>query len=91
MTTPQLALDREGLRQTWRKVLNVTEVKDSDDFFELGGGSLAMLSIAAELEGKLPVTLEPQEMFARGFQFAAFAESCEAALGKQSGQQTGDR
>jgi thioesterase domain-containing protein/acyl carrier protein len=56
---PRDAVER-GLTQIWEKLLNVRPVGVEDNFFEIGGDSLAaielMLTIEKEFQSRLPIT-----------------------------------
>ena len=46
---------RTSIREAWQDALKVANVRDDADFFELGGDSLAALSICARFEDSFRV------------------------------------
>ncbi|AQS06432.1 condensation domain-containing protein [Clostridium beijerinckii] len=51
------------LHEIWCEVLELDEIKDEDDFFDLGGNSLAGMMLIEEVEEKLKVTIKYDELF----------------------------
>jgi acyl carrier protein len=51
------------LRQRFSEVLGRSDIAPDDDFFELGGDSLATVEIAAALEQHLGVPVPPTILF----------------------------
>jgi acyl carrier protein len=47
------------------RILNVAEVTTTDDFFALGGDSLAAVSLMVAIEDKFGIVLDPVELFER--------------------------
>jgi len=53
----------EGLIRFWREILGVETVGQADDFFELGGSSLAVVMLLTAIEEELGVVLELEDLF----------------------------
>ena len=49
---------QEIIAESWRAVLDVPEVSDDDDFFELGGYSIAVTRISSYLRRELGVDID---------------------------------
>ncbi|HEX6202079.1 MAG TPA: condensation domain-containing protein, partial [Thermoanaerobaculia bacterium] len=64
----------------WREVLGVAEVGREDDFFALGGHSLAVTRLLARVEDAFGVALPVREVF-RAPRLAELAAAVEAARG----------
>jgi acyl carrier protein len=60
---PGSELER-GLAEIWQWVLGVEKVGIDDDFFDLGGTSLAGLQVVHEVQERLGVELSPVALFA---------------------------
>jgi len=71
-----IAPDEAHLAAIWAEVLGVEHVATTDDFFDLGGDSLAAASILARVEGELGARL-PLAVFFE----AATVEALTAAIG----------
>ena len=56
-------LERD-LAAIWSKVLNVSQVGRSDDFFQLGGSSLLVTRVIAQIAGKLKLSIPVRDFFA---------------------------
>jgi acyl carrier protein len=70
---------RDVLRDIWTEVLN-REPADADDFFSLGGDSLAMVRILFMVEERLGLEMSVEDMFIESFVFGASADVVEKAL-----------
>jgi acyl carrier protein len=46
----------------WRELLGVAAVRDGDNFFDLGGNSLLAVQIAARVQARLGVEVEPADV-----------------------------
>lgn len=65
------------LKDIWRDVLEFDgEIKDNDDFFELGGSSLLIAMLVEQIEEKLGVEIEIDEVYEYG-DFKEFREYVE--------------
>lgn len=49
---------RHTIAELWREALNVTEVTDTDNFFDLGGHSLIALNVMADIEERYGIELD---------------------------------
>jgi thioesterase domain-containing protein/acyl carrier protein len=58
---PQSDIERR-LAQTWQQVLRIDAVSRLDDFFDLGGDSLAATTLAAEIEATFGVRFAPGDI-----------------------------
>src|SRR6202035_5728626 len=50
---------QQALLEIWREVLEIPNIGIDDDFFELGGDSLQVLMVFAEIEARLGCNLSP--------------------------------
>lgn len=55
--------DKAKIRQIMEETLDTKDFSDDDDFFELGGDSLGMVSILHRLEGDLGIVISPIDFF----------------------------
>jgi acyl carrier protein len=53
----------QGLAEVWREVLDVDGVGAEDNFFELGGHSLLSLRVAAAVEQRFGLRMDPRTLF----------------------------
>lgn len=72
---------KEKLRNIWQTVLAQDSIDDGDDFFDLGGDSLAMVYLMTEIDENFGAELDVEELFAFGFSFDECARAVESALG----------
>lgn len=70
---------RDTLSGIWSEVLRA-DPGDDDDFFELGGDSLAMVKALFLVEERLGVEMSVDELFAESFTFASSVQAVAAAL-----------
>jgi acyl carrier protein len=56
-------VDLERMLAVWRQVLGVEKVAPTDDFFHLGGDSLAATTMVVAIEEAFGVILDPIEIF----------------------------
>jgi hypothetical protein len=56
-------LERE-LASIWSNVLNISKIGRFDDFFQLGGSSLLVTRVIAQLTGKLNLAIPVRDFFA---------------------------
>ncbi|MDZ8050439.1 MAG: MupA/Atu3671 family FMN-dependent luciferase-like monooxygenase [Aulosira sp. ZfuVER01] len=61
-TTPQNQIE-QTLIEIWQKVLQVSEVRTTDNFFDLGGNSLVAVTLIAELRSAFNVNLPLISLF----------------------------
>lgn len=54
---------QEILRELWREILGLSEIKQTDDFFEKGGDSLTAIKLSAKIKEKLKVEFPIAEIF----------------------------
>jgi acyl carrier protein len=69
----------ETLSRIWTEVLRVVPEYD-DDFFELGGDSLAMVNVLFLVEERFGTELSVEELFAESFTFGAGISAITQAL-----------
>ncbi|MEM9588380.1 MAG: phosphopantetheine-binding protein, partial [Planctomycetota bacterium] len=81
---PRSALEQR-LVALWQDVLNVPEVGIHDDFFFLGGSSLLVAQVVAELTRDLDLELPVRDFFANPT-VATSARQIEHLLGRQQGE-----
>ncbi|WP_197321535.1 phosphopantetheine-binding protein [Saccharomonospora sp. NB11] len=77
---PDLA---EVVAASWRTVLDVTEVHDDDDFFELGGNSIMVTRIVSYLRRELGVEVDMLQVWDTPT-FGDFRAAVEKAAGAQA-------
>ncbi|MGO1121234.1 non-ribosomal peptide synthetase [Rhodovibrionaceae bacterium A322] len=53
----------ELLAKIWSEVLEIDQIGRRDDFFDLGGDSLMLVSVAAALKNELPIQIEETDLF----------------------------
>jgi acyl carrier protein len=70
---------RDTLSEIWAEVLRA-EPGDDDDFFDLGGDSLAMVKALFLVEERLGIELSVDELFADSFTFGSSVEAVAAAV-----------
>ncbi|MER7455992.1 amino acid adenylation domain-containing protein [Micromonospora sp. NPDC126480] len=83
-TTPT----EQAVAQVWQRVLNVTRVTRSDDFFRLGGHSLNVLAAVAGTGGALGVEVPLRLLFAHPT-LAGFAAAVDAVAAAPPGEAAG--
>ncbi|HET9060706.1 MAG TPA: acyl carrier protein [Acidimicrobiales bacterium] len=71
---------KQRLRNIWQTVLDQEAVEDGDDFFDLGGDSLAMVYLMTEIDEAFGIELDVEELFSLGFSFDECSRSVESAL-----------
>lgn len=72
---------RETLGRIWLEVLKLDNPPaDADDFFDLGGDSLAMVWLLSMTQDRLGADLSVEEMFEESFDFAASVRAVRAAV-----------
>lgn len=54
---------KKGLSEIWKQLLNVHEVKDGDNYFLLGGNSIAAMKLIAAVEKEFLVSLTLEDLF----------------------------
>jgi amino acid adenylation domain-containing protein len=86
---PPAGETEELLAALWREVLGVAAVGREDDFFALGGHSLAITRLLARVEESLGVTLPVREVF-RSPRLLDLAAAVEAARGGAGGELAGE-
>jgi amino acid adenylation domain-containing protein len=67
------------LADIWREALGVTEIKPTDNFFDLGGNSLTAIQVAARAQQMLGQEVSVVALF-ESADLAAFAKRLETAL-----------
>ena len=73
-----------ALRDVWRAVLQVQDVRPQDNFFDLGGHSLLALKACVQMEQRLGLRMGPQRYVFETFaQLLAGYEALAAARGAQ--------
>ncbi|WP_175411366.1 non-ribosomal peptide synthetase [Streptomyces sp. TRM64462] len=75
----------EAVRRVWAEVLGIDEVSPYDDFFGLGGQSLAAVRAVARLRAELAVPVDVPSVFAH-----PTPAGLAAALGSREGTQAAD-
>jgi acyl transferase domain-containing protein len=75
--TPKNAVE-QSLAEIWREALGVAQVEVWDDFFELGGNSLAAVQVIARVRKLLGVKLSMRDLFGSPT-ISRLAETIEAA------------
>jgi len=63
MSAGHPAAARAALLDIWKKLLEVDEATDDDDFFALGGDSLLAIEFTAAVEERLGVEIALDEFF----------------------------
>ncbi|HET9957183.1 MAG TPA: AMP-binding protein, partial [Polyangiaceae bacterium] len=74
---------REVIRNIWQRVLGVERVEERDNFFALGGNSVAVVSVIAEVERDVGVRVEPSALWCSAT-LEAFAAAIEGATAERS-------
>lgn len=64
------------IHELWATELGTPDIAASDSFFDLGGSSLAALSLIAQVKGRLGVSLRVTDLY-RSPEFSAFARLVE--------------
>ncbi|MEU5844827.1 type I polyketide synthase [Saccharopolyspora shandongensis] len=70
----------EVLAEVWQDVMGLADVGVHDNFFDLGGHSLAAAQVAARLERKLPVAVSVADLLSDAQTIAAIAALVERKL-----------
>jgi syringomycin synthetase protein SyrB1 len=72
-----------GIEQTvaeiWKSALGVSAVGGNDDFFDLGGTSLALINVVVEMSKRFALPLDTS-IVARGATVNALAEAVKAKI-----------
>lgn len=71
--------DKEAIRAMWKDVLGVSSVKDTDNFFNMGGNSLLAVSLFAKISARFKINI-PLATLIEAENFASFARTVEAKL-----------
>ncbi len=74
-----------SLAQIWSKVLNIPKVGRDDDFFQLGGSSLLVTRVIAQMAGKLDCAIPVRDFFANPT-IASLSRHLSAISGKASSE-----
>lgn len=74
-----------ALRRIWGRVLGVADVTPEDDFFVLGGDSLAAVDMVASVRGELALAVPLRTVFDTPM-FEDFARAVSAAAGTPPGE-----
>jgi amino acid adenylation domain-containing protein len=80
--TPPATRAETALASIWAAVLGVAQVRRDDDFFDLGGHSLAAMRVVARVREAMGVTLSLQTVF-EATSLAALAAHIEADRGSE--------
>ncbi|MBC7428212.1 MAG: amino acid adenylation domain-containing protein [Bacteriovorax sp.] len=78
-TAAIIANNHETLRQIWKEVLGVTELKNSDNFFDIGGNSLLAVQMFSKIAGVFKINL-PLSTLIESDNFDSFANNLESKL-----------
>ncbi|WP_214103617.1 phosphopantetheine-binding protein [Acrocarpospora catenulata] len=70
-------MNEQQVMRLWREILGVEVSSPSDDFFELGGQSLAMVQFLARVESEFGVSLPIEVLFAEDLTVAAAARAIQ--------------
>jgi aryl carrier-like protein len=79
---------QEQIARVWKETLGVDRVGLHDNFFDIGGHSLAVLQVHARLSALLERSLHPMDLF-RHPTIAAMAEFLEGRTQEQAGAEQG--
>nr|BDT29344.1 hypothetical protein BHI3_28100 [Bacteriovorax sp. HI3] len=75
--------DKEVIRHMWMDILGVSELKNTDNFFNLGGNSLLAVSLFAKISARYKINI-PLAMLIESENFEGFSHSVMAKIpGKQ--------
>ncbi|MFG1944012.1 phosphopantetheine-binding protein [Nonomuraea sp. NPDC048826] len=80
-------LENEVMR-LWSEILGVEVTSADEDFFELGGQSLAMVQFLAMVESEFRIELPVEVLFVEGLTVTQAARAIEA--GSRAGAMTGE-
>ncbi|HEY6351245.1 MAG TPA: non-ribosomal peptide synthetase [Candidatus Angelobacter sp.] len=69
----------QAVADIWASTLGVSEVGVSDDFFDLGGTSLALINVVAEMSKRFAIPLDTS-IVARGATVSALAEAVKEKM-----------
>ncbi len=61
--TPPQTPTEQLVSSVWKRLLGVPQVSREDDFFALGGDSIAVLEVFAQLEAQLPTLPAPRALY----------------------------
>jgi acyl carrier protein len=53
----------DTIRTIWKRQLNLPDIKDDDDFFDLGGHSLIMHRIQVDIKDEIGIEVPMDELF----------------------------
>ena len=81
--TPPQTPTEQLVSSVWQRLLGVPQVSREDDFFALGGDSIAVLEVFAQLEAQLPALPAPRALY-RHRTLAGLAAAIDAADGDPS-------
>lgn len=70
--------------EAWRRALNVVEIDDEDDFFELGGNSILVTRIVSYLRRELLVEVDMLQLFDTSA-FGEFRSAVDALVAQSNG------
>jgi Phosphopantetheine attachment site. len=59
----ELTKTEATIAQIWKEVLNISTLRVSDNFFDLGGQSLLLMRATARIQRELAIPLPPMVMF----------------------------
>ncbi len=73
--------NKEVLRQMWQEILGVSELKNTDNFFNVGGNSLLAVQLFSKIAGVFKINL-PLAALIEAEDFEAFVKNLENKLPK---------
>jgi acyl carrier protein len=79
LEVPRAPIEKD-VAEIFAQVLGVSEVGTSDDFFDLGGTSLGLISVVMKMSERFAVPLDPG-IVTQGATVGALAEVVKAKLG----------
>lgn len=71
---------RETVHDVWCEVLQVEQVDDADDFFDIGGHSLSAMQVSSRLRARLDGVRVPTRVLFTARTFGAFTEAVNERL-----------
>ncbi|MBC7714649.1 MAG: amino acid adenylation domain-containing protein [Rhizobacter sp.] len=78
-TAALLANNHETLRQMWKDVLGITDLKNTDNFFAIGGNSLLAVQLFSKIAAEYKINL-PLATLIEADNFESFANNLEKKL-----------
>lgn len=69
---------KDQVRDAWKSSLGVDIINDSDEFFDLGGDSAAVLAMALQIEDDLGIFFDPALLYQHP-QFSDFLVALQGA------------